>query len=180
MIVGMESLSFFEAMVRFPGALVRLPSSTVATLEAVNDVAERMDRLMAVLDRLEGGVNKAGPGIDLATLGISSAVAGLEQAVAMLDSSLPSLSDSASVLRILTERLSGVAMELASELPKATRSLQEMSPELSKLVGLLGDRFAHIDTMVSDLAGLVESVVGTIPGMPRVLQMAPSIPIQPN
>ena len=122
MIGGMESLSFFEAVVRFPGALVRLPSSAQATLEAVNDVAERMDRLMGLLERLEGGVNRAGSGIDFATLGISSAVAGLEQAVGILDASLPSLSDSAAVLRLLTERLSGVAMELASELPKATRA----------------------------------------------------------
>ena len=50
----------------------------------------------------------------------------------MLDSSLPSLSDSASALRVLTERLSGVAIDLATELPKATRSLQEVSPELAE------------------------------------------------
>jgi hypothetical protein len=105
-------------------------------------------------------------------------VAGLEQAVGMLDASLPSLSVSASALRILTERLSGVAMELASELPKATRSLQEVSPELSSVVGLLDDRFAHLDTVVTDLAGLMEAVIGTIPGMRRVLRVTPSIPFQ--
>jgi ABC-type transporter Mla subunit MlaD len=178
MIGGMESLSFFEAVVRFPGALVRLPSSAQATLEAVNDVAERMDRLMALLERVEGGVNKAGSGIDFATLGISSAVAGLEQAVGILNASLPSLSDSAAVLRLLTERLSGVAMELASELPRATRSLQEVSPELSSVVGLLDERFAHLDTVVTDLAALMEAVVGTVPGMRRVLRVTPSIPFQ--
>ncbi len=165
-------------MIRFPGALIRLPSSALATLEAVNDVAERMDRLMTVLERLEGGVNRAGSGMDLAALGISHAVSGLEQAVGTLDSSLPSLSDSASALRFLTERLSGVAIELANELPKATRSLQEVSPELASVVSLLDERFAHLDTVVSDLAGLMEAVVGAIPGMRRVLSSAPSIPFQ--
>ena len=135
---------------------------------------------MTLLDRLEGGVNKAGSGIDLAALGSRSAVSGLEQAVGMLDCSLPSLSDSASALRSLTERLSGVAMELASELPKATRSLQEVSPELASVVGLLDDRFAHLDTVVTDLARLMEAVVGTIPGMRRVLRSTPSLPYEPN
>ena len=51
----------------------------------------------------------------------------------MLDPSLPSLSDSASALRTLTERLSGVAIELVNELPKATKSLQEVSPELASV-----------------------------------------------
>jgi ABC-type transporter Mla subunit MlaD len=178
MIVPMESLSFMQAVVRFPGALVRLPSSAQATLEAVNDVAERMDRLMAMLERLEGGVDKAGAGIDFATIGISTAVAGVEQAVGMLDASLPSLSDSASALRILSERLSGLALDLASELPKATRSLQEVSPALTSMVGLLDQRFTHIDTVVTELAELMEATIGTIPGMRRVLDMAPSIPFQ--
>jgi ABC-type transporter Mla subunit MlaD len=167
-------------MIRFPGALLRLPTSALATLDAINDVAERMDRLMTLLERLEGGVDKAGSGIDLAALGISGAVSGLEQAVGMLDSSLPSLSDSALALRGLTERLSGVAIELASELPKATRSLQEVSPELASVVSLLDERFAHLDTVVTDLARLMEAVVGTIPGMRRVLRATSSIPFEPT
>ena len=174
----MESPSLLETMIGFPVALIRLPSSALATLNAVNDVAERMDRLMTVLERLEGGVNRAGSGMDLAALGISHAVSGLEQAVGTLDSSLPSLSDSASALRALTERLSGVAIELAYELPRATRSLQDVSPELASVVSLLDERFAHLDTVVTDLAGLMEAVVGTIPGMRRVLRSAPSIPFQ--
>ena len=158
-----------ETVVGFPSAVLRLPSSALATLDAINEVAERMDRLMTMLDRLEGGVNKAGSGIDFAALGISGAVSGLEQAVGMLDSSLPSLSDSASALRFLTERLGGVALVLANELPKATRSLQEVSPELSSVAGLLDERFAHLDTVVTELARLMEAMVGTIPGMRRVL-----------
>ena len=86
---------------------------------------------------------------------------------------MPSLSDSASALRGLTERLSSVAVELASELPKATQSLQEVSPELSTVVGLLDERFAHLDGVVTELARLVEAVVGTIPGMRRVLRSSP-------
>jgi hypothetical protein len=123
---------------------------------------------MTLLERLEGGVNKAGSGFDFAALGISSAVSGLEQAVGVLDATLPSLSESASAVRGLTERLGGVAIELANELPKAARSLQEVSPELASVVGILDERFAHLDIVVTDLAGLMEAAVGTIPGVRRV------------
>ena len=98
----------------------------------------------------------------------------------MLDASLPSLSESASALRGLTERLSGVALELVNELPKATRSLQEVSPELASVVGLLDDRFTHLDTVVTDLARLMEAVVGTIPGMRRVLRTTSSVLYEPD
>lgn len=167
-----------ETIIGFPGAVLRLPSSALATLEAINDVAERMDRLMTLLERLEGGVNKAGTGMDFAALGISGAVSGLEQAVGILDASLPSLSESASAVRGLTEFLGGVAIELANELPKATRSLQEVSPELASVVGLLDERFAHLDTVVTELAGLMEGVVGTIPGMRRVIRSTSSVPFE--
>jgi ABC-type transporter Mla subunit MlaD len=175
-----ESPSFLETLIGFPGAILRLPSSALATLDAINEVTERMDRLMTLLDQLDRGVNKAGSGIDFAALGISGAVSGLEQAVGMLDASLPSLSESASALRGLTERLSGVALELVNELPKATRSLQEVSPELASVAGLLDDRFTHLDTVVTDLARLMEAVVGTIPGMRRVLRTTSSVPYEPD
>jgi ABC-type transporter Mla subunit MlaD len=176
-----ESQSLPETIIGLPGALLRLPSSALAALEAINETAERLDRLMAMLDRMEGGVNRAGTGIDIAALGISRAVSGLELAVGTLDSSLPSLSDSASALRTLTERLSCVAVELANELPKATKSLQEVSPELASVVGLLDDRFAHLDVVVSELARLMEAVVGTIPGMRRVLRVTSSTtPFEPT
>jgi hypothetical protein len=97
-------------------------------------------------------------------------VTGLEQAVGMLDGSLPSLSDSASSLRSLAERLSGVAIDLVTELPKTTATLQQISPELGKVVGTLDERFSHLDSVVTDLAKLMEAVVGTIPGMRRVLR----------
>jgi ABC-type transporter Mla subunit MlaD len=167
-----ESPSLVESILRFPGAVIRLPSTALSAMQAVNDLAERLDRLMTLLERLDGGVNKAGSGIDLAALGISTAVSGLEQAVGTLDSSLPSLSDSAAALRTLTERLSGVAIELANELPKATRSLQEVSPELASVVGILDERFTHLDDVVTEMARLVEAVIGTIPGMRRVLRVS--------
>jgi ABC-type transporter Mla subunit MlaD len=90
--------------------------------------------------------------------------------VGVLDGSLPSLSQSASSLRTLTERLSAVAVELVTELPRATATLQDISPELAKVVGTLDDRFGHLDSVVTDLAKLVEAVIGTIPGMRRVLR----------
>jgi ABC-type transporter Mla subunit MlaD len=175
-----ESPSLLETIIGFPGAVLRLPSSALATLEAINEVTERMDRLMTLLDQLDRGVTKAGSGFDFAALGISGAVSGLEQAVGILDASLPSLAESASALRGLTERLSGVAFELVNELPRATRSLQEVSPELASVVGLLDDRFTHLDTVVSDLAGLMEAAVGTIPGMRRVLRTMSSVPYEPD
>jgi ABC-type transporter Mla subunit MlaD len=176
MMLGVESPSLLETMVRLPGALLRLPGSALTALDAINDLADRLDRLMTLLERIEGGVDKAGSGIDLAALGISHAVSGLEQAVDTLDTSLPSLSDSASALRSLTERLSVVAVELATELPKATRSLQEISPELNTVVGLLDERFAHLDGVVTELARLMEAVVGAIPGIRRVLPTSTTTP----
>jgi len=170
MIGSVESPTLAETLVRLPGALLRLPTTALTALDAINDVAERLDRLMTMLERIEGGVDKAGSGIDLAALGISRAVSGLELAVNTLDNSLPSLSTSALALRSLTERLSAVAIELATELPKATQSLQEVSPELAGVVGLLDDRFTHLDAMVTDLVRLMEAVVVTIPGMRRVLR----------
>jgi ABC-type transporter Mla subunit MlaD len=176
MMLTMESPSLLETIVRLPGALLRLPVSALTALDAVNDLADRLDRLTTLLERIEGGVNKAGSGIDLAALGISHAVSGLEQAVDTLDTSLPSLSDSALALRSLTERLSAVAIELATELPKATRSLQEVSPELNTVVGLLDERFAHLDGVVTELARLMEAVVGAIPGIRRVLPTSTTAP----
>jgi hypothetical protein len=172
MISGVEQPSLLETMIRFPGALLRLPTSALTALDAINDLAERLDRLMAMLERIEGGVNRAGSGIDLAAVGMGRAVSGLEQVVGALDGSLPTLSDSALALRILTERLSGVAIELVTELPKATKSLQEVSPQLSLVVGSLDERFDHIDTVVTELARIVEAVIGTIPGMRRVIRAA--------
>jgi hypothetical protein len=57
-----------------------------------------------------------------------------------------------------------------NELPKTTQSLQDISPELANIVGTFDERFGHLDVVVTDLAKLVESVVGVIPGMRRVLR----------
>jgi hypothetical protein len=166
-----DTPSLFETVVDLPETLLRLPASTLRALDAVSDLSEKLDRLMPLLERIDGGVNRAGSGIDLAALGISTAVSGLETTVATLDASLPSLSESASVLRSLAEGLGMVAIELANELPKATRSLQELSPELGAIVGLLDDRFAHLDGVVTDMGRLMEAAVGTIPGIRRVLRV---------
>jgi hypothetical protein len=177
MIRVVEQPSLVETMIRLPGALLRLPSSALTALDAVNDLAERLDRLMAMLERVEGGVDKAGSGIDLAAVGMGRAVSGLEQAVGVLNGSLPTLSYSALALRTLTERLSGVAIDLATELPKATATLQEVSPSLASVVGSLDERFDHIDTVVTELARIVEGVIGTIPGMRRVIRAASPTPM---
>ena len=126
-------------------------------LEALNKLADRVERLIVLLERIEGGVSRAGSGLDLAASGISQAVSGLEKTVGMLDGSLPNLSDSASALRSLTERLSGVVIDLAVEIPKATKTLQELSPELTSMVGTLDQRFTHLDGVVTELARLMEA-----------------------
>ncbi len=175
-----ESPSLFETVIGLPETLLRLPASTLRALDAVSDLSEKMDRLMPLLERIDGGVNRASGGIDLAALGISTAVSGLETTVATLDASLPSLSESASVLRSLAEGLSSVAMELATELPRATRSLQDLTPQLGAVVGLLDERFAHVDMVVTELAGLMEAVVGTVPGIRRVLRVTTSTSSTPS
>jgi ABC-type transporter Mla subunit MlaD len=162
-------------MIRLPGTLLRLPGTALRVLDAMNTLSERLERLMVLLERMESGVTLAGSGIDLAAAGISQAVTGLERAVGTLDGSLPTLSDSATALRSLTERLSGVAIELATELPKATQTLQDISPELAKVVGTFDERFGHLDVVVTDLARLVEAVIGTIPGMRRVLRTTTTV-----
>ena len=168
----MESPSLVESLIRLPGALIRLPASTVAALDAINDLAERLDRLTTLLERVEGGVNMAGSGIDLAGLGISHAVSGLRQAASALDPSLPSFSDPSAALRTLAERLSDVAFERATEVPKATKSLRDVSPELSVVVGSLDEHFTHIDDVVTELARLIDAMIGAIPGLGRVIRDA--------
>jgi hypothetical protein len=171
MIGDVESPSLVETMVRFPGALLRLPSSTLAALDAINDLAERVDRLTTLLERIEGGMNMAGSGIDLATLGIANALSGLKQAVGTSDMSLPSFSDSAAALGSLTERLRAIAIERATELPKATKSPQDVSPRVSVVVGSLDQRFTHLDDVLTELARLMDAVIGAIPGMRRVIRV---------
>ena len=153
-----ESQSILETIVGLPSTLLRLPSATLAALKAIDDISDRLDRLMPLLERIDGGMNTAGTGFDLAALGISTAASGLEQAVGVLNASLPLFSESASVMRAVTERVSTIAFELVTELPKATRSLQDVSPELAAVVGLL------------------DEVVGNIPGMRRVVNVTSTQP----
>jgi ABC-type transporter Mla subunit MlaD len=166
----METPSLLDTAARLPGTLLRLPGTTLRALDAVITLADRLDALMELLEKMESGVTFAGNGVEMAAAGISQAVSGLEKAVGTLDGSLPTLSDSASAIRSLTERLSGVVIDLATELPRATKSLQDISPELAKVVGTLDERFGHLDSVVTDLARLMEAVVGSIPGMRRVLR----------
>ena len=172
MIGAVESPSLVESLIRLPGALLRLPATTVTALDAINDLAERLDRLTTLLERVEGPVNKAGSGIDLAGLGISHAVSGLRQAAGALDPSLPSFSDPAAALRTLAERLSDVAFERATEVPKATKSPRDVSPEVSAVVESLDEGFTHLDDVLTELARLIEAVIGAIPGLGRVIRDA--------
>jgi hypothetical protein len=123
-------------------------------------LSERLEHLVALFEQVESGVAYT-------SIGITQAVSGLERAVGLLDGSMPTLSDSATALRTLTERLGGVAFDLTSEMPNATASCQENSPELVDIVGTLDERFSHLDGVVTELAGVMETVVGSIPGMRR-------------
>jgi hypothetical protein len=167
---AVESPSLMATALRLPGTLLRLPGATLRALDALITLADRIDRLLTLLERIEGALARAGSGVDLATAGINQALSGLERAVGVLDGSMPTLSDSASSLWTLTERLSAVAVDLATELPKATATLQDISPELTNVVGALDERFSRLDGVVTELANVVEGVVGTIPGMRRILR----------
>jgi hypothetical protein len=164
-----EQPSLVESLIQLPGTLLRLPTSAVNALDALSDMSERLDRLVTMMERIEGGMNRAGSGIDLATSGISGAMSGLGNAVGILDSSFPTLSDSASALRALTERLGMAVVELANELPRATKSHQEVSPEPPSVAGLPDERF-NLDAVFSELARLLEDMVAMIPGVRRVLR----------
>ena len=170
MIAEMESPSLFETIIRLPGAVIRFPSDGRHPRCAQR--SRRADRppddpARTARGRHEHRGHRSRPRDHRHHV----SPRGLQQAVGTLDSSLPSLSDSASALWNLTERLSGVAIELVNGLPWAARSPQDTSPELADVAELLDERFTDLDTVVSDMARLVEAVVGTIPGMRGVIRI---------
>ena len=60
----------------------------------------------------------------------------------------------------------------ATEVPNATKSLQDVSPELSVVIGSLDEHFTHIDDVVTELARLMEAAIGAIPGLARAIRDA--------
>jgi hypothetical protein len=120
-----------------------------------------------MVERMGGPMNRAGSGADLAAGGIASAVTGLQQAFGSLDTSLPFVSDSASVLRGVMERLGAVAGELPTDLPETTKSPLNGSVERPTVVGWPDEPLTSLDAVVAELAALVETIVGTIPGVRR-------------
>ena len=126
---------------------------------------------MTLLERLDGGVNRAGIGHRLRRAGH------LQRRLGAGDRRWPCWTRRSPRSRspppscaASTERLSGVAIELASELPKATRSLQEVSPELAERRRHARRPLRAPRQRRDRLARLMEAVVGTIPGMRRVLR----------
>ena len=74
-----------------------------------------------------------------------------------------------------------LAIVVSFRVPTTPRILAILAgATLLVLVGILDDRFAHLDTVVTDLARLMEGVVGTIPGMRRVLRTSSSVPFEPS
>ncbi len=153
-----ETPSFLESIVRFPGAVVRFPSAAVETLDALNALAERIDRLMTLLEPLEGGMNLAGSSVDVATTGIAQAIVGLRQAVGTLDDSLPGFSYSSAALRSLAERLGGTSVEVVG--------VPEHSPP-----PLVDPSFDELSAYLAELIQLVLSTVVTIPGVRHLLRV---------
>ncbi len=175
-----ESPSFFEAVIRFPGAVVRFPSVAVDTLEAINDLVERIDRLMAMLEPLQGGIDLAGAGMSVATTGIAQAVAGLHQAVERLDRTVPPpFSAATSQLRNLSERLNGSALDVMS-----TTTGAALQDEASELHGE-GTReengeaapeqpLIELELSMVELARSLDSLVGAIPVLRQVIRVTSS------
>jgi hypothetical protein len=162
-----EQPSLLKTVLELPGTLLRLPGSVVAALDAIPDVADRLDRLTVMVERMGAPMGRAGSGVDLAASGIATAVSGLEQAFGSLDTSLPFLSDSASVLRGIRERLGFVAGELNTELPEATNPAPDGAVERPTVVGRSDQSLPDLDAVVTELAGLMETIVGAIPGVRR-------------
>jgi len=106
-------------------------------------------------------VDLAGSGVDFATTGFAQALSGLQQAVGVLDSSFPPFSSSTATLRNLAGRLSGTTVELIGEIeePEADASGPDDRPPV------------QLDEILMELLRLVESVVGTIPGVRQVLRI---------
>ena len=127
---------------------------------------------MTLLERIDGGVNRAGTGIDLAALGISTAVSGLEQAVGTLDASLPSLSDSAVRAAQSHGASEWCGARAGQRAPEGDPVAAGSLARAGSVVGILDDRFTHLDDVVTEMARLMEAVVGTIPGMRRVLRVS--------
>jgi hypothetical protein len=168
-ILRVEQPSLLETLLDLPGTLLRLPASVLAALDAVPDVADRLDRLTTMVERMGVPMNRAGSGVDLATSGIANAVTGLQQAFGSLDTSLPFISDSASVLKGIGERLGAVRGELTIDVPDTTNSPPNGSPERRSFVEWPGaeQSVINLETVVTELAGLVETIVGAIPGVRR-------------
>lgn len=169
MLLLVEQPSLLETLLELPGTLLRLPASVLAALDAIPDVADRLDRLTTMVERMGAPMNRAGSGADLAVSGIANAVTGLQQAFGSLDTSLPFISDSASVLRGIGERLGAVRGELTIDVPETTKPPPDRSRERPSFVEWPGSEepVINLEAVVTELAGLMEAIVGAIPGMRR-------------
>ena len=100
---------------------------------------------MALLERSTGASTRPARASTSPRLGISTAGPGLEQAVGMLDSSFPHFPILLRPCAASPNDSAGWRSNWPANFPKATQSLQELSPELSSVVGILDERFAHLD-----------------------------------
>jgi hypothetical protein len=167
-ILVVEQPSLLETLLELPGTLLRLPASVLAALDAIPDVADRLDRLTTMVERMGVPMNRAGSGVDLAASGIANAVSGLQQAFGSLDTSLPFISDSASVLKGIGERLGAVRGELTIDVPETTNPPPGRAPEQPSFVEWPHEEpVVNLEAVVAELAGLMEAIVGAIPGMRR-------------
>ncbi len=192
MIVGVESPSFLEALLRFPGALVRFPSAAVDTLDAINDLAERIDHLLALLEPMQGGIGLAGTGVNIASSGIAQALAGLQQAVERLDTSvLPPFSLAASQLRSLSARLNGTALDFSIPTDADADDGPRGRPVEDGLDGEEAHHAEHrhatsepplveLELSMVELAHSLDSLVGAIPVLRQVIRITASAAPDPG
>jgi hypothetical protein len=150
-------------------AVLALPGATVDALGAVAVLPQRLDRLISLVESATSAVETAASGVEVASEGIAGAAATLGEVVEVMGRSLPALVGGAASLVELTERLSDVAGGLAVDLPRLVATVEAVSPDLARVVEVLGERLDHLDAVVTQLGQVVTGALGVIPGMRRAI-----------
>lgn len=101
---------------------------------------------------------------------IAALVTALERTTAALDRALPELTRAIASMEDRIDHVDRIASEVAAELTRTAASLERILPEVSNAVGAMDSRVRNLDTTISDLGGMVFTLIDSIPGARRVLR----------
>ena len=165
---AVESPSFLESLIQLPGTLLQFPGRALQAMDALNDLADRVERLMTLLERLEGGVTRSPAAGSTWPRSVSPKPSAGSKGRSVNTGCLVAQPVGLRFCAAFVDR--ATAGDRAP--PKQPRQdvARIFHQELAKIVGTLDERFGHLDLVVTDMARLVEAVIGTIPGMRRVLR----------